>query len=147
MTAPPLPNISGEFAVLSLDLKFSENGKDKNNAWLKIRGKAADSVRDSNGAWTEGPPLFIDIIVNNGAAHLFESVVKGDNILVNGKLKQREYEVDGQKRVVYQIHAQNIGVSTRWAPARTQRAIEDSGVSTVQATLGGEVIEDEAAPF
>lgn len=136
MTAPPLPNISGEFAVLKLDLKFGEKGK----AWLKIRGKAADSVRDSNGAWTEGPPLFIDIIVNQGAEHLFDSVVEGDNILVNGKLKQREYEVDGQKRVSYQIHAQNIGVSTRWATAKTQKSIDSSGVSTVQETLGGEVI-------
>lgn len=143
MTAPPLPNIAGEFAVINLDLKFGEKGK----AWLKIRGKAADSVRDSNGAWTDGPPLFIDIIVNNGAEHLFESVVEGDNILVNGKLKQREYEVDGQKRVSYQIQAQNIGVSTRWAAARTQKAIEASGVSTVQATLGGEVIDDAEAPF
>ena len=138
-----LPTITGEFGVISLDLKFSQKG----NAWLKIRAIAKDRVRDANGAWSDGDPLFIDIVLNQGSEHLFESVVKGDNIIVTGKLKQREYEVDGQKRTDIQIHADSIGVSTRWAPARTQRAIESTGINTVKESLGAEVIDQTEAPF
>lgn len=138
-----LPVITGEFGVISLDLKFSQKG----NAWLKIRGIAKDRVRDANGQWGDGDPLFIDIIVNQGSEHLCESVVKGDTVIVTGKLKQREYEIDGQKRVDIQIHADSVGVSTRWAPARTQRSIDANGVATVQESLGGEVIEQTEAPF
>jgi single-strand DNA-binding protein len=138
-----LPIITGEFGVISLDLKFSQKG----SAWLKIRAVAKDRVRDANGTWNDGDPLFIDIVVNQGSEHLYESVVKGDTITVAGKLKQREYEVDGQKRTDIQIHADNVGVSTRWAPARTQRSIDANGVSAVKESLGAEVIEQTEAPF
>lgn len=141
----PLPHIDGEFGVIDLDLKFSQKG----NAWLKVRGIAKDRVRDANGAWSDGDPLFIDIIVNQGAEHLFESVVKGDTITVSGKLKQREYEVNGAKRTDIQIHADSVGVSTRWATARTQKSIDSntSGVGAAQDALGGEVIDQTEAPF
>lgn len=138
-----LPYINGEFGVIDLDLKFSQKG----NAWLKIRGIAKDRVRDANGTWADGDPLFIDIIVNQGSEHLYESVVKGDTIIVTGRLKQREYEVDGNKRTDIQIHADNVGVSTRWAPAKTQRSIDASGVQTAQEALGAEVIDQTEAPF
>lgn len=138
-----LPAINGEFGVIDLDLKFSQKG----NAWLKIRGIAKDRVRDTNGAWSDGDPLFIDIVINQGAEHLFESVVKGDSVIVSGKLKQREYEANGQKRTDIQIHADSIGVSTRWAPARTQRSIDANGVTVVKESLGGEIIEQTEAPF
>lgn len=138
-----LPVITGEFGVISLDLKFSQKG----SAWLKIRGIAKDRVRDANGTWGDGDPLFIDIIVNQGSEHLCESVIKGDTVVVTGKLKQREYEIDGQKRVDIQIHADSVGVSTRWGPARTQRSIDANGVATVQESLGAEVIQQTEAPF
>lgn len=138
-----LPAINGEFGVIDLDLKFSQKG----NAWLKIRGIAKDRVRDTNGAWSDGDPLFIDIVINQGAEHLFESVVKGDSVIVSGKLKQREYEANGQKRTDIQIHADSIGVSTRWAPARTQRSIDANGVTVAKESLGGEIIEQTEAPF
>lgn len=141
-----LPIIVGEYGVINLDLKFSAKG----NAWLKIRGIAKDRVRDANGTWADGDPLFIDIIVNQGAEHLAESVVKGDTITVTGRLKQREYEVDGQRRSDIQIAADSVGVSTRWAPARTQRSIDastTSNIGTVQDALGAEVIDTTEAPF
>lgn len=138
-----LPIITGEFGVISLDLKFSQKG----NAWLKIRGVAKDRVRDASGQWADGDPLFIDIIVNQGSEHLCESVVKGDTVVVTGKLKQREYEVDGQKRTDIQIHADSVGVSTRWAPARTQRSIDSNDVPAAAKALGAEVIEQTEAPF
>lgn len=138
-----LPIITGEFGVIDLDLKFSQKG----SAWLKVRAIAKDRVRDANGTWSDGDPLFIDVIINQGAEHLYESVVKGDTITVTGKLKQREYEANGQKRTDIQIHADTVGVSTRWATARTQRSIDANGVSAAAEALGGEVIEQTEAPF
>lgn len=132
-----LPAISGEFGVIDLDLKFS----DKGTAWLKIRAVAKDRVRDASGQWTDGDPVFIDIICNQGAEHLYESVVKGDSIIVSGRLKQRTWEKDGQKQSAIQIAADSIGVSVRWGTARTQRSIEASGTQAAQEVLGAETIE------
>ena len=144
-----LPSINGEFGVVAdPELRFSEKG----NSWIKIRGVAKDRVRDSNGTWGDGDPLFIDIVTNTGADNLFESIVKGDTITVAGKLKQREYEKDGEKRVVYEIRADYVGVSIRWTTAKTPKAIDSTkSTSQVAAALGGEVIESpqqsEMAPF
>lgn len=133
-----LPIITGEFGVVTdPELRFSDKGP----AWIKVRGMAKDRVRDRyTGMYSDGDPLFVDIILNGQSAeHLFESIVKGDTITVSGKLKQREYEKDGEKCTVMEIRADHIGVSVRWNTAKTPRMIESQGnaVATVAAELGG----------
>lgn len=130
-----LPPITGEFGIVAdPEIRFSEKG----SAWAKLRCVAKDRVRDANGTWSDGDPCFIDVIVNQGAENLIESVVKGDSIVVVGALKQREYEVDGQKRTSYQIRADAIGVSVRWGTAKTQKALESVGnVAAAADALGG----------
>lgn len=119
-----LPTITGEFGVVKEpEIRFS----DKGTAWAKIRCSAKDRKRDANGNWTDGDPLYIDIVVGNGAENLVESVLPGDTIIVQGKLKMREYEVDGQKRQGYQISADTVGVSLRWNAAKTPRMLEQGG--------------------
>lgn len=138
-----LPPIAGEFGIVAdPEIRFS----DKGSAWVKMRCVAKDRVRDANGVWADGDPCFIDVIVNHGAENLYESVVKGDSVLVIGVLKQREYEVDGQKRTSYQIRADSVGVSVRWGTARTQKSIDASGGGTaaVADALGATEID---APF
>jgi len=142
-----LPTIHGEFGVVAEpDLKFSNNG----SAWLKLRGIAKDRVRDASGTWSDGEPLFIDIVCNQGAENLYESIAKGDTVIVSGKLKQREYEKDGDKRTVIEIRADSIGVSVRWGPARTQNAMQAAGAKpadTAKDILGATEIQNDAAPF
>ncbi len=119
-----LPVIVGEFGIVKdPEIKFS----DKGTAWAKIRCSAKDRKRDANGQWTDSDPLFINVIVGTGAENLVESVRVGDTITVQGRLKMREYEVDGQKKQEYQIAADTVGVSMRWGAAKTPRAMEDSG--------------------
>ena len=119
-----LPIITGEFGVVKEpEIKFS----DKGNAWAKIRCSAKDRKRDAQGNWTDADPLYINVIVGNGAENLVESVLPGDTITVQGRLKMREYEVDGQKRQEYQIAADTVGVSLRWNAAKTPRMLEQGG--------------------
>jgi single-strand DNA-binding protein len=114
----------GEFGVVKEpEIKFSEKG----GAWAKIRCSAKDRKRDANGQWTDTDPLYINVIVGVGAENLVESVMPGDTIMVQGKLKMREYEIDGQKKQEYQISADTVGVSLRWNAAKTPRALESSG--------------------
>lgn len=131
-----LPIITGEFGVVKEpEIKFS----DKGTAWAKIRCSAKDRKRDANGNWTDADPLYINIIVGNGAENLVESVLPGDTITVTGRLKMREYEADGQKKQEYQIAADTVGVSLRWNVAKTPRMLEQSGgavLSDIAESLG-----------
>ena len=140
-----LPIIHGEFGVVAdPELRFS----DKGSAWIKVRGIAKDRVRDSSGNWSDGDPLFIDILLSGQSAErLFESVVKGDTITVSGKLRQREYEKDGEKRTAMEIRADSIGVSVRWNTAKTPNASQTTAVADIAEALGAEVIDTSDAPF
>ena len=140
-----LPNIAGEFGVVAdPELKFS----DKGNAWMRIRGAAKDRVRDANGQWTDGPSLFIDIVIGGKIAeNLMESVVKGDSINVIGRLEQNEWtDNDGNKRTNLRIRAEEVGVSVRWNAAKTPRVLE-SAATTVLANAGMTSKDEDDLPF
>ena len=135
-----LPTITGEFNVIGQpEIRFSNNG----SAWLKIRGIAKDRKK-VDGNWVDGDPLFIDIIVNNGAEHLFESIVERDSIIVSGALKSREHE----GRTYYEIRADSAGVSTRWAPAKTPNSSTKAPTAEkVAQDFDATIIQSDIAPF
>jgi single-strand DNA-binding protein len=137
-----LPIVTGEFGVVKEpEIKFSEKG----TAWAKIRCSAKDRKRDANGQWTDGDPLYINIIINAGAEHLVESISVGDSITVQGRLKMRVYEVDGQTRQEYQISADTVGVSTRWGPVKTQKTLGDATPMPLAAVA--EAFDARPIPF
>jgi single-stranded DNA-binding protein len=134
---------SGEFGVVNdPELKFGANG----GAYMDIRGVNKKRVRDSNGNWSDGEPTFMDIrVIGKTAEHLFESIAKGDSIIAIGDIEGREYEKDGQRRTSYRLVAHSVGVSTRWHPVKTPKALESSNpVALVTDVLGAEVVD---APF
>jgi single-strand DNA-binding protein len=137
-----LPTISGEFGVVKEpEIKFTEKGA----AWAKIRCSAKDRKRDAQGNWTDADPLYINVIVGNGAENLVESVLPGDSIIVTGRLKMREYEIDGQKKQEYQIAADTVGVSMRWNTAKTPRMVESQSGAGVAAVA--EAFNATEVPF
>lgn len=140
-----LSTIAGEYGITQEpELRWNDSG----NAWLKIRGKAADRAWNAEDKrWEDkGDPCYVDIIVGGKAAeHLYESVTIGDAICVVGKLNQREWtDSEGAKRQQYQIRADVVGVCVSYGPARTKRAQD----SVKSSPLKEKVTEDEfAAPF
>ena len=63
----------------------------------------------ATGGWVDGEKLFIDVrcwrrLAENAAA----SLVKGDPVVVTGKLYSRNYEHEGQRRTAVTVEAQNV---------------------------------------
>lgn len=115
-----LPTISGEFGVVAdPEPSFS----DKGNAWLRLRLVAKDRVRDSNGAWADGDPMWMNAVVfGKQAEHLTDSVQKGDTVIVVGDLAPNVWtDKDGVERKDVQIKVREIGVSVRWRSVKVQR--------------------------
>jgi len=56
------------------------------------------------------------------AEHVAESTFRGTRAIVTGRLRQRSYEKDGEKRTVYELEADEVGVSLRNATAKVTRA-------------------------
>jgi single-strand DNA-binding protein len=66
------------------------------------------------GEWVDGETVFLRASawreLAEGAANTLR---KGDPVVVIGKLRQRSYEKDGEKKTVFEIEADFVGKSVR----------------------------------
>lgn len=93
------------------------------------------SKRVKNGdKWEDGPASFYRCSIwRQAAENLVESLTKGDRVIVFGEMRQREYEdKQGQKQSVWEMEAEEVGPSLKFATAKTQRIKRESGF-TAQA--------------
>lgn len=75
---------------------------------LTMRLAVNDGYFDKSKAWV-GQPVFIDVVVFGEGAETGEGLVKGDRVLVTGKLKYEEWEgKDGTKRSAIKISAHKV---------------------------------------
>ena len=79
------------------------------------------------GQWQDGDTLFLRCSAwRELADHAAESLSKGMRVIVTGRLKQRQYETpEGDKRTVYEVDADDIGPSLKWATAKIAKTNRD----------------------
>ena len=66
------------------------------------------------GEWVDGETVFLRVSVwREWAEGAAEALRKGDSVIVSGRLKQRAFEKDGQKRTVFEIDGDFVGKSVR----------------------------------
>ena len=77
----------------------------------------------------DGEGLFLTCNVwRDQAENVAESLSKGMRVIVNGNLRQRSYETrEGEKRTVYEVEAEDVAPSLKWATARVERTNRSSG--------------------
>jgi single-strand DNA-binding protein len=79
------------------------------------------------GEWKDGETLFLTCNVwRQAAENAGESLARGTRAIVTGRLRQRSYEKDGEKRTVYELEADEVGVSLRNATAKATKASRSS---------------------
>lgn len=68
-----------------------------------------------DGKWVDGETVYIDVVVwRQLAENVNSSLVKGQRVVVTGKLRQRSYEkADGTNVTVYEIEADEVSPSLR----------------------------------
>lgn len=67
------------------------------------------------GKWDDGDTLFLRCSIwKDYAEHVCESARRGGQVIVVGHLVQRSYDKDGEKRTVYEMQAQEVGVGLRF---------------------------------
>jgi single-strand DNA-binding protein len=92
--------------------------------------------------WVDGDRLYVTVTCwRRLAANVLGSLVKGDPVVVTGRLYTRGYEVEGQKRSVTELEAWAVGPDLSRCSAEVTRArraaSEDAGP---ERTEGGEVV-------
>lgn len=100
---------------------------------------AVDHRFQRNGEW-ESETSWLNIVAwADLGEHFASSCNKGDRIIVVGRMSQRSYETkEGEKRYAYEIIADDIGPSLKWAEATIQKVERDDAHSRSSGgTTGG----------
>lgn len=87
----------------------------------------------ATGAFTEQEPSFVTVLCwRQLADHVAASVHKGDQVVVTGRMRVREWEHEGRMRVSVEVDAQSVGLDLTRAPAQLQRNTSTPGASAEQ---------------
>lgn len=106
------------------ELRFTPSGDAVANFTVASTPRAFDRQSQE---WRDGDPLFLRCSVwRQQAENVAEGMRKGTRVVVVGRLRQRSYEKDGQKRTVIELEADEVAVSAKFATVTAQRGERSS---------------------
>lgn len=104
--------------------------------------------------WRDGDAMFLRCnLWRQPAENVAESnLQKGARVIVQGRLRQRSFEKDGEKRTVIELEVDEIGPSLRYATAKVNKVARGAAGSSTGASAGrdpwaGGSPDDGAPPF
>ena len=103
------------------ELRFTPSGAAV--ASFRIASTPRTLDRES-GQWKDGEPLFLACSVwRQYAENVAESLTKGMQVIVQGRLKQRSYETrEGEKRTVIELDVDEVGPCLKFATAKVSKS-------------------------
>ncbi|HVE46015.1 MAG TPA: single-stranded DNA-binding protein [Acidimicrobiales bacterium] len=96
------------------ELRFTPTGQATASFGLAVNRRWQDR---GSGEWQEATSFFDVVCWREMAENASESLSKGSRVLVTGRLEQRTWETNGEKRSKIEVVADEIGPSLRWASA------------------------------
>ena len=115
--------------VADVDLKFTSSGAPVASFTVASTPRVYD--KESGQFKDADQPLFMRCSVwRQYAENVAETLSKGMQVMVQGRLKQRSYEnKDGQKVTVVELEVDDIGPTLRFATAKVTKAGRNGGSS------------------
>lgn len=101
------------------ELRFTASGAPVANFTVASTPRKFDK---NTNEWKDEEALFLRCAVwRQLAENVAETFHKGDRVIVQGKLKQRSYEKDGERRTSMELEVIEVGVSLAFATAVVSR--------------------------
>jgi single-strand DNA-binding protein len=99
-------------------LRYTQSGKAVANFTVAVSHRTK-----SNGGWQDVTDGFFTVTCWNSLAdNVAASLKKGSRVLVTGKLTQRSFETEGQKRSAIEIVASHVAAELSFATAEITKA-------------------------
>jgi single-strand DNA-binding protein len=108
------------------ELRFTPSGAAVANFRIASTPRTFD--RQTN-EWKDGDALFLSCSVwRQAAENVAESLQRGMRVVVQGRLKSRQYETrEGEKRTVFEIDVDEVGPSLKYATAKVTKTTRSGG--------------------
>ena len=106
------------------ELRFTPSGAAVANFTVASTPRTFDR---QSGEWKDGEALFMRCNVwRQAAENVAESLTRGMRVIVTGRLKQRSFEKDGQKRSVVEMEVDEVGPSLKYGTAKFNKVSRSS---------------------
>lgn len=127
------------------ELRFTPAGAAVANFRIASTPRTFDKTANE---WKDGESLFLSCAVwRRAAENVAESLTKGMRVIVQGNLRQRQYETrEGEKRTVYELDVQEVGPSLSNATARVTKAGRSDGQQARPAAQSAPANDPWATP-
>ena len=132
------------------ELRYTTSGRG-----VTSMGVAVARRYQQNGEWQEETSFMNVTAWADLGENVAASITKGMRVVVTGRLDQRKYtDKEGNERTTFEIIADDVGPSLKWAQAEVKRISKDrdgggsrggSSGNSGQATNAGPVYDEE--PF
>lgn len=106
------------------ELRFTSSGQANLKLGVAVNRRWQDK---QSGDWKEETSFFDVVCWRELAENCAESLKQGIRVVVTGRLEQRSWEQDGNKRSAVEIVADEVAPSLRWATARVERVDRQTG--------------------
>lgn len=108
------------------ELRFTPSGAAVANFRIASTPRTFDR---QSGEWKDGEALFLSCSVwRQYAENVAESLQKGMRVVVQGRLRSRQYETrEGERRTAFEIDVDEVGPSLRYATAKVTRTTRGGG--------------------
>ena len=129
------------------ELRFTPSGQANANFGVAVNRRWQN--RQTN-EWEEAVSFFNVVCWREMAENACQSLQKGSRVIVTGRLEQRSWESNGEKRSVVEVVADEIGPSLRWATAQIERnERREPGEGGAPAPVGGgsRPVDNEPPPY
>lgn len=107
------------------ELRFNATG----DAICNLRVVTSRRYKDNNGEWQERDTTWWSVTAwRQLAENVAESLHKGDEVIVRGDLRSREYETQqGEKRTAWEVDAKAVGPNLARAVAVAKKVQRETG--------------------
>jgi single-strand DNA-binding protein len=108
------------------ELRFTPSGAAVANFRIASTPRTFDKQTNE---WKDGDALFLTCSVwRQAAENVAESLQRGMRVVVQGRLKSRQYETrEGEKRTVFEIDVDEVGPSLKYATAKVTKTTRQGG--------------------
>ncbi|WP_408895911.1 single-stranded DNA-binding protein [Nocardioides sp. R1-1] len=122
MANEPIITVVGNLTA-DPELRFTSGGAAVANFTVASTPRTKDGDQ-----WVDGEALFIRCAAwRQLGENVAESLTKGMQVLVQGRLRTRSYEHNGEKRSSLELDVDHVGPSLQFATAKVTRAARGQG--------------------
>jgi single-strand DNA-binding protein len=127
------------------ELRFTASGAAVANFTVASTPRTFDKATSE---WKDGETLFMRCSIwREAAENVAESLTRGTRVVVVGRLKQRSYEKDGDKKTVIELEVDEVGPSLKYAQAKVNKTQRADSNGNGGGNSGGNTTQGGADPW